>query len=140
MKILDIDQKALARELRRLVEATRDLDTIAGSVIRWIEDSLPGDEIHEYTNGPYRLNDDTKEFWVDEAPYHLRPQEFRVLAYLMKNKGIVLSSINIMDHCWDKAVAYNAIQTIIAQLRSSLGDRKIVENVHGLGYIVRARE
>jgi two-component system OmpR family response regulator len=64
---------------------------------------------------------------------------FRILEYLMRNPGRVLTRAMIAEHVWDYdfPVATNAIDVHIRQLRLKLGDPypgRLIETVRGVGY------
>lgn len=72
----------------------------------------------------------------------LSPTEFRLLRYLLVNRGGVLSKSQILDHVWqydfdgDGAV----VETYISYLRKKLdrGGPSIIRTVRGFGYSVHA--
>ena len=72
----------------------------------------------------------------------LTGQEYEVLAYLMKNKGSILSRDQILNHVWDYEYegASNIVDVIIKNIRKKL-DRgegnTIIYTKRGLGYFVK---
>jgi len=72
---------------------------------------------------------------VDGAPVKLTSHEFRVLSYLMHQRGRVVSQSELTEHIY----AHNAdrdsntVEVFIARLRRKLG-AGFIETVRGLGY------
>jgi two-component system, OmpR family, response regulator len=73
----------------------------------------------------------------------LRPREFTLLEYLMRNAGRVVSKTMILSHVW----AYqfdpqtNVVDVLISRLRDKIDrpfDRKLLQTVRGVGYVLRA--
>lgn len=69
--------------------------------------------------------------------------EFALLELLLRNAGQVLSYDVILDRVWGygEAPASNALQVFVGFLRRKLeehGHRRLVHNVRGVGYVLRA--
>lgn len=72
----------------------------------------------------------------------LTRKEFMLLEYLMRNQGIVLSRMAIMEHVWDiHADPFsNTLEAHIVSLRKKIcavSDEKIIHTVSGCGYVMR---
>lgn len=70
-------------------------------------------------------------------PVHLTAQEFRLLEYLLRHKGEVLSKDRMLDHVWsDEArVQHNTVETFIANVRKKIGPgEEVIKTVRGYGY------
>lgn len=71
----------------------------------------------------------------------LRPKEFSLLEYLLRNQGTVLSRSMLLEHVWDMNTDpfTNTVDVHIRSLRQKLDDPKgkIIETVHGKGYKIR---
>jgi two-component system, OmpR family, response regulator MprA len=79
----------------------------------------------------------------DGAPVSLTRIEFALLELLMRNAEQVLSYDVILDRVWGygEAPASNALQVFVGFLRRKLedgGHRRLVHNVRGVGYVLRA--
>ena len=74
---------------------------------------------------------------VDGAPVKLTSHEFRVLSYLMHQRGRVVSQGELTEHIYaqDFDRDSNTVEVFIARLRRKLG-ASIIETVRGLGYRV----
>jgi two-component system, OmpR family, response regulator len=79
----------------------------------------------------------------DGTAIDLRPREFALLEYLMRNAGRVISKTMILSHVW----AYNfdpqtnIVDVLVSRLREKI-DRpfatKLLHTVRGVGYVLRA--
>ena len=77
------------------------------------------------------------------APLTLTRIEFALLELLLRNAEQVLSYDVILDRVWGygEAPASNALQVFVGFLRRKLeenGRRRLVHNVRGIGYVLRA--
>lgn len=72
----------------------------------------------------------------------LQPREFRLLEYLMRNAGKVVTRTMLLEHVWDYHFdpQTNVIDVHISRLRSKIDkdfDRPLLHTVRGAGYVVR---
>ena len=72
---------------------------------------------------------------VDGAPVKLTSHEFRVLSYLMHQRGRVVSQTELTEHIYAQNADRdsNTVEVFIARLRRKLG-AGFIETVRGLGY------
>jgi two-component system OmpR family response regulator len=73
----------------------------------------------------------------------LRPREFALLEYLMRNAGRVVSKTMILSHVWEYSFdpQTNVVDVLVSRLREKLDrpfDRKLLHTVRGVGYVLRA--
>jgi two-component system OmpR family response regulator len=73
----------------------------------------------------------------------LQPREFRLLEYLMRHAGQVVTRTMLLEHVWDFHFdpRTSVVETHISRLRTKLdlGDgRDIIQTVRGAGYSLRA--
>jgi two-component system, OmpR family, response regulator len=73
----------------------------------------------------------------------LRPREFALLEYLMRNAGKVISKTMILSHVWDYSFdpQTNIVDVLVSRLREKIDrrfDKKLLHTVRGVGYVVRA--
>jgi two-component system, OmpR family, response regulator len=72
----------------------------------------------------------------------LRPREFALLEYLMRNAGKVVSKTMILSHVWDYTFdpQTNIVDVLVSRLREKM-DRpfgtKLLHTVRGVGYVLR---
>jgi two-component system OmpR family response regulator len=73
----------------------------------------------------------------------LRPREFALLEYLMRNAGKVISKTMILSHVWEYSFdpQTNIVDVLVSRLRDKVDrafDRKLIHTVRGVGYVLRA--
>jgi two-component system OmpR family response regulator len=78
---------------------------------------------------------------VDGVPVKLTAHEFRVLSYLMHQRGRVVSQGELTEHIYSQDMDRdsNTVEVFIARLRRKLGP-SFIETVRGLGYRIGAKE
>lgn len=86
-----------------------------------------------------RLDPATRQVWNGDALVPLPNKEFRILEYLLRHPGRVLTRAMIADHVWDYDFPNmtNVIDVHIRQLRRKLDQPdvpSIIETVRGAGY------
>jgi two-component system OmpR family response regulator len=72
----------------------------------------------------------------------LRPREFALLEYLMRNAGKVVSKTMILSHVWDYNFdpQTNIVDVLVSRLRDKIDkpfDVKRLQTVRGVGYVIR---
>ena len=76
-------------------------------------------------------------------PIDLRPREFALLEYLLRNPGKVLSKTMILSHVWGYNFDpnTNVVDVLVSRLRDRI-DRpfahKLLHTVRGVGYVLKA--
>jgi DNA-binding response OmpR family regulator len=73
----------------------------------------------------------------------LRPREFALLEYLMRNAGKVVSKTMILSHVWDYNFdpQTNIVDVLVSRLREKIDkpfEKKLLHTVRGVGYVLRA--
>ncbi len=73
----------------------------------------------------------------------LQPREFRLLEYLMKNAGQVVTRTMLLENVWDYHFdpQTNVVAVHIARLRQKIGrdfPKPLIHTVRGAGYCLRA--
>jgi DNA-binding response OmpR family regulator len=73
----------------------------------------------------------------------LRPREFALLEYLMRNPGRVVSKTMILSHVWEYSFdpQTNIVDVLVSRLREKIDrpfDTKLLHTVRGVGYVLRA--
>lgn len=90
------------------------------------------------TVGALTLDENAHRVWRGGEEVTLSPTEYRLLRYLMLNRGRVLSKHQILEHVWDYGFAGDpaAVETYISYLRRKLDDRdaQVIRTVRGFGY------
>jgi heavy metal response regulator len=72
----------------------------------------------------------------------LRPREFALLEYLMRNPGKVISKTMILSHVWEYSFdpQTNIVDVLVSRLRDKIDkpfDTKRLHTVRGVGYVLR---
>ncbi|HET7618054.1 MAG TPA: response regulator transcription factor [Vicinamibacterales bacterium] len=75
-------------------------------------------------------------------PLDLRPREFALLQYLMRNPGRVLSKTMILSHVWGYNFDpnTNVVDVLVSRLRDRIDrpfETKLLHTVRGVGYVLR---
>lgn len=73
----------------------------------------------------------------------LRPREFTLLEYMMRNAGRVLSKTMILSHVWDYSFdpRTNVVDVLVFRLREKIDrdfEPKLLRTVRGVGYVLDA--
>jgi two-component system, OmpR family, alkaline phosphatase synthesis response regulator PhoP len=86
--------------------------------------------------GDVVLRRSAREVGVAGDPVELRPKEFDLLAYLMENRGAVLSRDLLLERVWgyDYAGGTRTVDVHVAQLRRKLGRPDLIRTIRGAGY------
>ena len=74
------------------------------------------DEKNVFETGSLKINDNTKEVYVEGKQIKLTPTEYNILKFLTKNKGIVFSINQIYENVWEDE-AYGAENIIAVHIR-----------------------
>ena len=79
----------------------------------------------------------------DGKPIDLQPQEFRLLEFLLRNAGRVVTRAMLLENVWDLHFdpRTNIVETHISRLRSMLDrgfEREMILTQRGSGYVLRA--
>ena len=77
-----------------------------------------------------------REVTVAGNPVALRMQEFDLLAYLMENRGLVLSREVLLERVWGLQYAggTRTVDVHVAQLRRKLARPELIRTIRGAGY------
>jgi two-component system OmpR family response regulator len=73
----------------------------------------------------------------------LQPREYRLLEYLMRHAGQVVTRTMLLEHVWDIHFdpRSNIVETHISRLRSKVDkgfEAQLIHTVRGAGYCVRS--
>jgi len=88
------------------------------------------------------MNPDSKTVTRNGKRISLTSTEFRLLEFLMKNKGKVLSRMTILENVWgiDFNISTNVVDVYINYVRKKIEssfDRKLLHTVVGMGYVIK---
>ena len=102
--------------------------------------SLKAEGQSEYVLRGLRMNDETKEVFVDDEEVKLTPIEYQILLLLMKNPGRVYSTEQIYESIWNEDAfgADNTVAVHIRHIREKIEinpkDPRYLKVVWGVGY------
>ena len=73
----------------------------------------------------------------------LRPREFSLLEYLMRNQGQVVTKTMILSHVWGYSFnpGTNVVDVLVSRLREKVDrpfEPKLLHTVRGVGYVLKA--
>lgn len=88
------------------------------------------------------LNTSSLEVKRGEKMIDLTAKEIKLLEYLMRNKGVVLSRERILNHVWSYSpdVETRVVDVYIGYLRNKIDKdfpKKLIESVRGFGYVIK---
>ena len=88
--------------------------------------------------GDLILDLENKVVYKDNVDVEIRKKEYDLFEYLVRNKDRIVSRCELLDHVWDyrEYIGSNTVDVHINRLRDKLGNKSIIETVHGVGYQV----
>ena len=113
------------------------------AVLRRAARAQAGEADEEATLRAGDLELDESRWTVQRAgtPVELSPTEFRLLAYLMRHQGRVLSRAQLLEHVWgwDYAGQSQIVETYVSYLRRKLDPLgpPLIHTQRGVGYTLR---
>jgi two-component system OmpR family response regulator len=92
--------------------------------------------------GGLRLDPGSREVWRGEAEIGLSAREFTLLEVFMRNPGLVLSRMQLLDQAWEHESAFhsNVIDVYVRYLRRKIDEPfgvHSIETIRGAGYRLR---
>jgi two-component system OmpR family response regulator len=99
-------------------------------------------EPSQLTLGELSINLLTREAMRGGRKIDLKPLEFSLLEYLIRNKNRIVSKTMIMEHVWDYNFdpQTNVVEARICRLRDKIDrefDKKMIHTVRGVGYVLK---
>ena len=120
----------------------RELVARVKAVLRRSDGSVASDGDDEtLTMGPVRVDVGRRTVMVGERAVDLTPKEFDLLAFLMRNRGIVFGRDRLLERVWgyERAVDTRTIDSHVRSLRAKLGEEaQVVKTLRGVGYKAEA--
>ncbi|HKT78671.1 MAG TPA: response regulator transcription factor [Vicinamibacterales bacterium] len=94
------------------------------------------------TVGDLSLDLLTRKVARGNTPIELRPREFALLEYLMRNAGKVVTKTMILSHVWEYSFdpQTNVVDVLVSRLRDRIDkpfEEKRLHTVRGVGYVIR---
>ncbi len=104
--------------------------------------SSPEEASPKYVVGDLVLDRLAHKVMRGGEPIVVQPREYRLLEYLMKNAGQVVTRTMLLEHVWDYHFdpQTNVIDVHISRLRAKIDknyERPLLHTVRGAGYMIR---
>ncbi len=104
--------------------------------------AVPEEQETRYTVGGLVLDRLSHRVTRDGEPIQLQPREYRLLEYLMKHAGQVVTRTMLLEHVWDYHFdpQTNVIDVHVSRLRAKIDknfDKPLLHTVRGAGYTIR---
>ena len=110
------------------------------AVLRRAQGIAVTDEEHPFTSGKLSVDFASNEVTLDGKPVKLTSTERKLLHYLIRNEGRILSHESLLAKVWGENYidARDLLRVHIQHLRQKLGDKtespSIIVTEHGMGY------
>ncbi|MBX3165306.1 MAG: response regulator transcription factor [Bacteroidetes bacterium] len=123
-----------------------ELHARVNALLRRAENNADGNAapVHKnvYTVAGLEIDDDAKTVTRNGTAVTLTATEYRLLLVLVKNKGKVLSRIDLLESVWDINfdMGTNVVDVYINYLRKKLdtdSENKLIHTVVGMGYVLK---
>ena len=107
-------------------------------------DNKPAEPRNLFTAGDLVVDDDAKTVFRKGTEILLTATEYRLLMVLLRNKGKVLSRIDLLEGAWDINfnMGTNVVDVYINYLRKKIdadAEQKLLHTVVGMGYVLKER-
>ena len=104
--------------------------------------SSPGEAATSYQVGDLSLDRLSRKVERDGETILLQPREFRLLEYLMKHAGKVVTRTMLLENVWDYHFdpQTNVIDVHMSRLRSKIDKgfkTQLLQTIRGAGYMIR---
>jgi two-component system phosphate regulon response regulator PhoB len=115
----------------------RELILRVKAILRRLKDREWHDESATHSFGILYLDPTRFQVKVGKEEVRLTALEFKLLKYLLTNKGRVATRDSLLDHVWgyDAALTTRTVDTHVKRLREKLGKAgNYIETIRGVGY------
>jgi DNA-binding response OmpR family regulator len=94
--------------------------------------------------GPVTLNTSTRAAFVNGEPVNLTATEYRLLEFMLQNRGRVLSRMELLENVWgiDFNMSTNVVDVYVNYLRKKIDTnpyQKLIHTMIGVGYILKEK-
>ena len=109
------------------------------AILKRVNRSLTPQDVLEYKDMKVNLSNGTVSY--NDKDIEITKNELKILSYLIKNKGKIVSRENLMNYLWDceMFIDDNTLSVNVTRIRRKLeeiGLKNIIETRRGLGYIM----
>lgn len=111
------------------------------TVLRRSQKGAPPSHNYEFNNGHLSIDIDRRQVLVDEHRLKLSPIEFRLLVFLARHAGKVLTFDHILANVWGSEYkgSMDYVHVYISHLRNKIEESpknpRYILTVHGIGYM-----
>jgi len=115
----------------------RELVLRAKAILKRTGDAKGEADVSAIRMGVLELDPTQHRVWVKKKEMILTATEFKLLEYMLKSRGRVLTRDLLLDKVWgyDVAVTTRTVDTHIKRLREKLGKAgDVIETLRGVGY------
>lgn len=125
----------------RFIELTARINALLRRTNNQVEQSKTKNE-QIYFIADLKLDDDAKTVERNNVTISLTATEYRLLLVLLKNKGRVLSRVDLLESAWGIHfnLGTNVVDVYINYLRKKIDsnfEQKLVHTVVGMGYVLK---
>ncbi|HEY8897876.1 MAG TPA: response regulator transcription factor [Niastella sp.] len=94
--------------------------------------------------GAVTLNTSTRTASLNGEPVNLTATEYRLLEFMLQNRGRVLSRMELLENVWgiDFNMSTNVVDVYVNYLRKKIDtnpDQKLIHTMIGMGYILKEK-
>jgi two-component system OmpR family response regulator len=117
-----------------------NLDELIARIRAVLRRTRPGPQSTELSYADLRIDEATFEARRAGVRLDLTRTEFKLLSYLARNAGRLLSKAQIIDHVWNDRYggSDNVVEVYVSYLRKKLGPGPhLIHTVRGVGYVFR---
>lgn len=110
------------------------------SILKRVNRNSTQVDILEYKDMKVNLSNGTISY--NDKTIEITKNELKILSYLIKNKGKIVSRENLMNYLWDceMFIDDNTLSVNVTRIRKKLdeiGIKNVIETRRGLGYIIQ---
>ena len=103
----------------------------------------PLESVAELRAQDVRLDLIRQKVWVGDTSVAMQPREFRLLEYLMRHQGEVVSRTMLLENVWEYHFdpQTNIVDVHISRLRQKLDasrDKSLITTMRGVGYVLES--
>ena len=108
-------------------------------ILKRVNRNLVPQDVLEYKDMKVNLSNGTVNY--NDKTIEITKNELKILSYLIKNKGKIVSRENLMNYLWDceMFIDDNTLSVNVTRIRKKLdeiGIKNVIETRRGLGYII----
>ena len=109
------------------------------SILKRVNRNLAVQDILEYKDIKVNLSNGTVAY--NKKTVEITKNELKILSYLLKNRGNIVSREKLMNYLWDceMFIDDNTLSVNVTRIRKKLdeiGIKNVIETRRGLGYII----